>query len=164
MKIKMNIKKGFTLLESMIVVSILGILLSASIPFYLSLTNDSDVENLSRDMLRMLSSSRQNAIKEGLSVYVYPSSLDINWENDWIKYVNGNTTNYIYNNRVSVDNESNISSIRFDSRGRVYSGITSNVLNNASFLFCHKNDSTISGRRITINGLGRLEIERVDEC
>lgn len=156
--------KGYTLLEIMIVISIIGIFVSLATPSFLVMNQDEKVEDASRSMLKMLASSRESAIKKGIPVYVYPETLDDKWENRWVKYYNGITEKVDIDANVTVHNESNLEALRFDGRGRLYNGVNLSNINEASFLFCYGDYEGITGRRITVNFLGKIKTTLVNEC
>jgi prepilin-type N-terminal cleavage/methylation domain-containing protein len=164
MKIKTNKNIGFTLIETMIVVLIMGIVFSAGMPMLQGVNNDSSVENEARKFVSMVALARQTSIKDGVPTYIYPVTEDNNWESGWISYVSSSETTYNLDNPISIDNRNDISAIRFDPRGRVYNGVTLNIINNVEFLFCHPKGGDISGRKIIINFLGKISLEVVEEC
>ena len=158
-------QSGFTLVELMIVLFIMAILAGYGTPVYRHGVKDNVVEDSARSFLSLLSRSRLESIKRGIPVYLYPTSQDTDWTSGWVRYTNGNEENIVIESPVAIENETGVSAIRFDSRGRIYDGVTLANINNVSFLFCDiDGDSTIEGRRSTMNFIGRIQMSYVDEC
>lgn len=65
--------QGFTLVEMMIVLAIIGVLTSIAVPAYRDFVASSRVRNASFDLIAMLTLARSEAIKRNANVVVGPS-------------------------------------------------------------------------------------------
>lgn len=67
------VSQGFTLVELMIVVAIIGVLTSIAVPAYRDFVASSRVRNASFDLIALLTLARSEAIKRNANVAVGPS-------------------------------------------------------------------------------------------
>jgi Tfp pilus assembly protein FimT len=152
----MKSKKGATLIELTFVVFIMGILFSMGMPLYVNIQKDGALEAEARDMIGAFSRARQQSIKEGIPVYVYPVNLDDAWTNGWIIYANERTIQHDSSSIIDIENTDSINSLKFDPRGRVFDGGTNNPINEVSFLICDVDNKDLDGRKVSINFLGKI--------
>jgi type IV fimbrial biogenesis protein FimT len=77
-------KTGFTLVELMITVAILGIILSLSVPSFQQWIRDSSTLSASSDLYDALQRARSEAIRLGTTVSLRSkSATDGSWEDGW---------------------------------------------------------------------------------
>jgi hypothetical protein len=134
----------------------MGILFTMGVPMYIGIQKDGALEAESRDMINAFSRGRQQSIKEGIPVYVYPVTLDNAWTNGWIIYANEKTIQHDSSDTIDIENTDNINSLKFDPRGRVFDGVTNNPINEVSFLICDADNKDLDGRKVSINFLGKI--------
>lgn len=151
--------KGLTLLEIMVVITIVSILASVAIPSMLNFIRDSDVETAAMDFMKDLNISKQRAINTSSSVYVYPIDESTSFSNGWTIFNNGDKTNTNISNLVSVESSVEGFGLRFAPDGKVSEALFNTPLLEQKFKFCHLSDSNIQGREITINFLGKTKLE-----
>jgi len=108
-----NMKKykqqGFTLLELMIVVAMLGVITAIGIPSFKSMMVTSEVVDTTNDFTMSLKRARSEAIKRGKDVRICSSTdgetcsgVAGNWSRGWLIYVDNNS-----NGQVNVDATNN---------------------------------------------------------
>jgi len=92
---------GFTLVELMTVLTVIGILMAVGVPSYQYVTNSTRVSNEVNSLLGDMMYARSEAINQGINVSVCPSADGANctvsgtsWQNGWIVFtdVNANGT------------------------------------------------------------------------
>lgn len=93
----MNRQKGFTLVEMVVVSSIVAILLAIGVPSYTYVTNSYRISNEVNGLLGDLQFARAEAIKEGQPVTLCASrdgftcnAGSLNWHQGWIVFSNPN--------------------------------------------------------------------------
>jgi type IV fimbrial biogenesis protein FimT len=86
----MKVNSGFTLVELMVVITIVAILLVVGVPSYRYVTNSNRISSEVNGLLSDLQFARSEAIKEGVTVTVCPSAdqkscaNNTTWNNGWI--------------------------------------------------------------------------------
>ena len=73
--------RGFSLLEIMVVVAIVGILMAVAIPSFTTFTKTARLRSASQGLYEALSIARSEALKRNASVTVSPASAA--WANGW---------------------------------------------------------------------------------
>lgn len=85
---------GFTLIEVMIVVIILGVVLALAIPSYTGAVNGSRLTGTANELLASLKQARAEAIRRNQRVVVCPSvngtSCATNWSQGWLVFEDAN--------------------------------------------------------------------------
>ncbi|UXY15652.1 GspH/FimT family pseudopilin [Chitiniphilus purpureus] len=169
---------GFTLMEAMIVVSIIAIILAIATPSYQAMIRDSRLVAASEELLTSLMLARTEAIKRNRAVVICNSAnptasnpacitANPNWATGWIIFAtNGSGTNYDRANdtlirvgnqvegvdRLGVNN--NITRIRFHS-------MINASAQTVDFEFC------ITGRKkrvVSVDKTGRVSRSQQDTC
>lgn len=79
---QVKISMGFTLVEMMIVILIVGILLSIVIPSFQSILHSQRVKSASFDLFSSLTVARSEAIKRNTDVTITPT-ISGQWEGGW---------------------------------------------------------------------------------
>ncbi len=161
---------GFTLLELMTVIAIIGVLMAISVPFYRDIINPSRMAAEIDLMIGSLQFARTEAIKQGMPVTVCSSSngstcsTSTAWRNGWIVFSDSNAnavvnagegtlkvqTAFAGNDTFNADN--NIRSITFNREGFV-SGLPANP---ATFTLHDVTNKAKWTRCIAINIAGRV--------
>lgn len=77
-----KISKGFTLVEMMVVIAILGILLTVVIPSFKSMIHNQRVKSASFELFTSLTLARSEAIKRNRDVTITPTTTG-SWESGW---------------------------------------------------------------------------------
>lgn len=109
-----NLKKlteqGFTLVELMIVIVILGVLITIAIPSYSEMTANQRLVSTSTNLINALSTARGEAVKQKRHVTVCASSdgstcaTDLTeWNNGWIVFANTDSANLQRNTTEEVE-------------------------------------------------------------
>jgi type IV fimbrial biogenesis protein FimT len=79
---RVKISKGFTLVEMMVVITIVGILLAVVIPGFKSILNNQRVKSASFELFTSLTLARSEAIKRNTDVTITPTTTS-DWESGW---------------------------------------------------------------------------------
>jgi type IV fimbrial biogenesis protein FimT len=91
-----NKNKGFTLIELMVTIAIIAILLAIGLPSFTNTITRNKLETEANNLLRDFSFSRTEAIKQGQSVSICPSSNGTScsggsdYGNGWIIFIDSN--------------------------------------------------------------------------
>ncbi len=94
----MHRSQGFTLVELMIAIAVLGILLALAVPSFQGLIASSRLTAATNDMVSALAQARSNAIKTGNRITLCPSSNGTScassgtWEQGWISFIDTDRT------------------------------------------------------------------------
>ena len=84
--------RGFTLIELMVIVAIVGVLLTLAAPSFVSFQRNSELTSLANKMLGSINSARSEAMKSGRNAFVVPNDSS-NWSTGWFVYVDMNADN-----------------------------------------------------------------------
>jgi type IV pilus assembly protein PilA len=107
MNMKRTVQQGFTLIELMIVVAIIGILAAVALPAYQDYTVRAKVTEL-----MLAASSGKNAVSEHYTNYsALPTAASLTLENQVTKYVSGVTWNGTLITAVATAAEPKISGL-----------------------------------------------------
>jgi type IV fimbrial biogenesis protein FimT len=82
MKRHLFAQQGFTLIEAIVVVAMVGVLLALAAPSFVNFTSSQKVKTASFDLYAALLFARSEAIKRRQTVTVTPMSAD--WKNGWV--------------------------------------------------------------------------------
>jgi type IV fimbrial biogenesis protein FimT len=160
--------EGFTLIETMVVLMVMGVLVGIGMPSFLNLIEKIRTESEAEILVESLRTARLTAIEERKDVVICTSNngTDCNgtWKDGFILFRNtdGNDT------RSSTEEILFQHQFRTDVTVKTGSGTNQNVFFNPngwtpgsaeSLLVCAKAGSNTNGYRIVINRAGRLRIE-----
>lgn len=156
--------KGFTLIESMIVVTIIMVTASIGYPNFIRTFKSNNIENEAKEFALNINTIRKEAIERDVPIFIYSSDLG-KWNTTWTKYVDENTVNYTIKNDVYIKSLSkSITTFKFDKRGNIFIDNTKNLIGDVSFIFCDQEIKDISGVEVKLNSIGNIEIKRGAEC
>ncbi len=167
--------KGFTLLELMVTIAIVGILVGIAIPNFTSIIIINRLTTSANELVTALNLARSEAIKRGIQVTVRNKGPSTQWESGWDVFVdingnetlndNGNATlceateDCLLRTYAALPNGYTLrtgSSSYDDYAAYLPSGL-SNVSVGDTFRLCHGSETTTS-RAVTINSLGRARV------
>lgn len=86
MTLRQRAAKGFTLIELMVVVSMIAVLSTLAMPSLVALASNQTLSNSASDLLSAVLQARSSALKENRRVLVQPTS-NSNWSSGWIIYI-----------------------------------------------------------------------------
>jgi type IV fimbrial biogenesis protein FimT len=151
MTIHPRASSGFTLLEALVVIAIIGILASAAMPSMGRMIKDQRVRNATQDFYASLAFARSESIKRGADVVINPATA-ANWSNGWTVADNGGVTLKTQNQITGVA-ATGPTSLTYRRDGRL-SDTTAQT-----FVITSSTDTTITARCIRIDPSGRPNIK-----
>lgn len=148
---RMKKTRGLTLIETLVVCVIIGILFTAAIPSFQSFTENLKTEKLAGELFDDLNSSKITAISTGLNY-----SFEIN-SNGWLIT---SSSGSVYKRKTLVDNnlyiENSISPLIFEPLGIIKDN-SGNTVSVEKIKICNANNR--NGQIIEINRFGKSKIE-----
>lgn len=121
---------GFTLIESLIVIAILGILVAVATPNFSSTITNMRMKSTSFDLVNDLNTARSEAIKRNSNVVISATSED--WNQGWSIVTGGVTLKTHDAVGSSIELTSSATSITFQSNGRPNSAINLSITSTLS--------------------------------
>lgn len=178
-----NRSHGFTLVELLVTITILGILVSIALPSYRQLILNSRMTTQANEFLTMLNFTRSEAVKRNTRVTMCKSSngtgcvvtaltaLTASWQPGWIVFVDGGTAGIIDGTdtilRVQgaltggstlVGNANVINYVSYVSNGQTQ--LANGGMQSGTFSLCSP-DASVSRRKIVISqGTGRTRVDK----
>lgn len=116
---------GFTLIESLVVIAILGILVAAAAPNFSSTITNMRMKSTSFDLTNDLNTARSEAIKRNSNVILSANSED--WNQGWSIVTGGITLRTHDAIGTNIEITSSANSITFQSNGRPDSTINLSI-------------------------------------
>ena len=150
-----------TLFELMAVLAIMSIIAVAGTPFFINLMRDSDVHSAPIDFIKDLHKNKQEAINQSTSLYMYPINMTDDFQGGWENYNNGVVTAREVPATVLISANTDIFGFKFSSNGKIYDAVTEIPLVEQTYTFCYSGDSSVQGRMVTINALGKTTVQYV---
>ncbi len=164
-KHSMKSNRGFTLIELMIALTVLGIAVSIAVPSYAFLITTNRMASEINDFVANLNYARSEAVKRGLSVSLCrsndtPATCNTptpagGWEGGWIVVVSDGTVLKDYaalnsNDRL-IGKNNVLNTIRFDRNGFA-SG------SNGTVTLCDPDNNLLNARAVVIARTGRIRL------
>ncbi|MCK5727748.1 MAG: GspH/FimT family pseudopilin [Methylococcales bacterium] len=171
--------KGFTIIELLITVSILGILASMGLPGFLETINSTRLTTKANELVASLNFARSEAIKRNTAVYVANTSNSDkrNWKGGWVIFIDNNGNETFNKNTDILLKEYPALESGYSLRvgGNIENWLaykptglytTSTGRLNDSFQLCTMDKDKKSSRKITLNSIGRTRITKnnVSKC
>jgi type IV fimbrial biogenesis protein FimT len=143
---------GFTLLELLMVIAIMGIILAIAIPNFKALITSIRLTNAANNMVSALQIAKSEAIKSNSFVSIIP--IKSNWKNGWVvkkkPIISEELTIKLFEPLNADYTVTPISPIIYRPDGRIDQ-------NEVVFYFCSP-ASTAAFREVTINATGRVKV------
>ncbi|MCK5898126.1 MAG: GspH/FimT family pseudopilin [Methylococcales bacterium] len=169
---------GFTIIELLITVSILGILTSMGLPSFMGTINSTRLTTKANELIASLNFARSEAIKRNQSVYVASvNASGQKWENGWTIYIDNNSNKVFDKNSDTLLKEYQAleSSYTLRTGGNIKGWLvyeptglyqTSTGRLNDSFSLCTTEKDKKTSRKITLNSIGRTRVTKnnVSKC
>ena len=166
-------QSGFSLIESMIVITILSLLFSAAIPSLTGLISKSKISKTSNELFHSLSLARSYAITRNQKVHVCalnsinPLQCDTqrdfnsNWSLGWMVFADSNNNNDFDSEDIVIrsSTNSNGTNIVFNQRGRLRF-FPDGRARSAGFYLCSNNHD--SNRHIKLLYSGRARTTQIE--
>lgn len=175
---------GFTLVELLITIAIIGVLLSIALPNYQQLVSNTRMTTQANEFLTMLNFTRSEAIKRNTRVTMCKSSdrktctvtpiaeLTASWQPGWIVFTDGSTAGIIdgtdtilrvqgalTGSSTLVGNANVTNYVSYVSNGQAQ--LANGGMQGGTFYLCSP-DATLDGRNIILTqNTGRARVEKV---
>jgi len=164
---------GFTLIESMVVITVVGILATVSIPSYSNYVNSQKIQQSQQNIFSTLRQIRMQAVTQAQSV-VMCSSVDHNicsydsdpedWSAGWIVFVdlNNNKQRDVKTEDIlKLDSNNDNHIIKWNRGGYLTYNYEGKINQNGSFFVCGlTNTDQNLARSVIINRVGRAYLSK----
>ncbi len=174
------VRNGFTLVELMVTLVVLGILVSIALPSFSGLIKNERLTTQANDLLSDLAFARTEAMRRGGRVTVCPSADQASCGTDWAagrlifadldRDTEVTAGDEILRSRIALSGENSLvyssalaQRIQFRGSGLPNDQLISGTTLKESFKLCDASAANL-GRLITITTLGTVEISRSVSC
>lgn len=173
--------QGFTVIELLISVTIIGVLFSIAVPSFKSLLNNAQLTDLSSSLHTSLMHARSHAINHQVMVIVCElenqekptcnqnRSRYANWQNGWMSYADLNNNNKLdaSDNILQVRQAKGQTNIVFNQAGRLRF-FPQGSARSAGFYLCNADSSNTRYIRLLYTGRsrssGELSVKQLNTC
>ncbi len=168
---KRNFQTGFTLLEVMIVLVLLGVIAAMAVPSLERSATQSEVRKAAGDLAMTINTARAYAVsrREMIPIIAAGGDATNEWGNPgWIVRlpagVDGDQT-FRTTEKVTIDETvAGVSSFSLGPDGRVYNAAGTAVIAQLSFDICPVVAGSVSGRKLEINVFGKVRVTYKEDC
>ena len=162
---------GFSIVESVIVLSIIAILIMTSVPSFSKFITETEIKNVSYNLSTSLNLARQYAISHSIPVHLcglksiksiechYNTDFNSNWSYGWIVFADKNDNNQYDESEPLINVVQNARNVNvvFNQRGRLRF-FQDGSARSAGFYLCKQ--TAIENRHIRLLYSGRARVSK----
>lgn len=163
-----NRDSGFTLIELVVVLSIIAIVATFAVPSFVQITRNNQIASVTNALVGLVSFGRQEAVRSRQQVQVV--QLNGSWNNGFA-VSSGGANVRVFGEMESIEANvtrggADVSSFAFGASGMTGIAGGAGVTPGDQFVvkLCHSADSSVDGREIVINAGGQVLTNRGVDC